>query len=96
MWVTFLFGFLGASLSNVLSVYEFAKLPSTARPPYLTNAFYWLSVFLLSCLGGGLTLLYETSGTHLPPLLALNIGASAPLLMKAAAVSIPKTHQRID
>jgi hypothetical protein len=96
MWLTFLFGFLGALLSNVLGLYEVVQLPSTARPPYLASAFYWLTVFLLSCLGGGLALLYETRAMHLPPLLAVNIGASVPLLMKTLASSIPKTHQKID
>ena len=49
-------------------------------PHYLRSGFYWLMTMLMIIAGGILTLVYVKSGIELKPLVAINIGASAPLI----------------
>ena len=45
---------------------------------------YWLITAVMIAFGPVLVLMYEASGATLTPILAFNIGASAPLLISAA------------
>jgi len=44
--------------------------------------FYWLCALLLSGLGALMVYLYTGSGVDMSPILAFNIGASAPLIVR--------------
>jgi len=50
-------------------------------PDWSKSWFYWVITILMALAGGGLACIYFLSGTKLTPILALNIGASAPLLL---------------
>jgi hypothetical protein len=50
-------------------------------PDWSKSWLYWIVTLLMSVSGGGLVYLYAISGTVLNPILALNVGASAPLLL---------------
>jgi hypothetical protein len=39
---------------------------------------------------------YQKSGTELSPVLAVNIGASAPLILRGMAAANPVARRRID
>lgn len=53
------------------------------------DVFYWIPFFVLPILGGGLAQVYVASDTYLSPLLAVNIGVSAPLMLRAMAQAVP-------
>ena len=53
-------------------------------PPWAKELKYWLITTVMIAFGPILVLMYEASGATLTPILAFNIGASAPLLVSAA------------
>lgn len=82
------FAMLGALAVKLLELAELYKLPPVERPD-LKDCLYWLPFFILPLLGGGLAYVYVSSKTELTPILAVNIGISAPLMLRAMAQSIP-------
>ncbi len=88
--ITFWFGVLGGLLINILRLYETARLPRIDRSPVLADPIYIIFQFVVFPLIGGLmTYAYQSSGVKLTPILAINIGASAPMLIKALVVASP-------
>lgn len=65
-------------------------------PPYLKSLFYWIVSIIMCLLAGFLILIYHWSGIKIVPILAVNIGASAPLIFKELAGNIPPEKPRID
>jgi len=85
----FLFAFFGGLAINALRLFEIAKLPIPERPKTFSDWLYALQFFGTRLIGGVLALAYSMSGTALTPILAVNIGASAPLILKTFA-SVPR------
>jgi hypothetical protein len=83
-------GFLGGLIGDLVVIFGSRQY----QPPgYLKSRFYRVCVISMAAAGGLLTSLY---GIHqVQALLALNIGASAPLILKALAAGSPKTP-RVD
>lgn len=53
-------------------------------PDYAKSWSYWLVTLIMALTGGVLVLMYQASeGVDLNPILAVNIGASAPLILGA-------------
>lgn len=84
----FVSGFLGASLSTFLAMWEVREKNKAERPK--RDRYYWSMSGIMSCVGGGLALYHSWSGNDVTPLLALNIGASAPLIIQAAVKRTPQ------
>lgn len=78
----------GAFAIKLLELAELHKLPAVERPD-LRDWVYWLPFLILPLLGGGLAFAYVSSNTSLSPILALNVGVSAPLLFRAMAQAAP-------
>lgn len=78
------FATAGAFAIKLLELAELHKIPAVERPD-LKDGLYWLPFFILPLLGGGLAYVYVSSDTILSPLLAVNIGVSAPLMLRAMA-----------
>jgi len=74
----------GAFSIKLLELAELHKLPLIERPD-LKDWLYWLPFLILPILGGGLAHVYVSSNTVLTPLLAVNVGVSAPLIIRAMA-----------
>ncbi len=93
----FCYGFIGAFLLNIVRLAELANTPKIARNPTFSD-WVWVVQFLgLPTVGGALTCVYQADGANLKPLLAMNIGLSAPLILKAmAAVAPEKPPQNTD
>ena len=76
----YIMGFAGGIAAEVLSVYKItrtkAKLPEIMR-----TAFYWVMSFLMCLMGMLLVFAYTKSGVTMIPILAFNIGASAPFIL---------------
>lgn len=78
LFVTFLYGALGSASIEVISwVQACEKLPHQLPSRYKVWTF-WLSRIVLAVLAGSLAVAYSIQ----TPLLAWNIGASAPLLCR--------------
>lgn len=82
-WMLFGYGLLGGALAELLKWYQMRESPTS--PPYLGSLKYWLLTVLMA-LAGGLLVVVQNVGN---PLLALNIGLSAPLILKALAAVTP-------
>ena len=78
---TFCWGFAGsAAVQVVYFVDYFDKRPTDISPCYY-SAGYWILRFLLAVVAGGLAVAYEAP----KPLVAMSVGASAPLILSALA-----------
>jgi len=82
-WMVFGYGVLGGALAELLKWYQLRESPNT--PPYLGSAKYWVLTVLMALAGGLLAAVQNVSN----PLLAINIGISAPLILKALAAVTP-------
>ena len=93
-WETFGFGCLGVLLLNGVHYLEINRIPRLDRPSDFGEQSYWVDFFGRALIGGVLAWVYWYNGEPLGPILAMNIGVSAPLILKAMAktapVSIPK------
>jgi len=85
----FLFAVFGGFAINVLRLAELANTPRAERPETFSDPIYLVQFFGLPFIGGGLAYAYHLSGTMLSPILAINIGASAPLIFKTFGSAIP-------
>lgn len=82
------FAMSGALAIKLLELAELHKVPTEERPDF-KDLLYWLPFFILPLLGGGLAFVYVSSNTLLSPILAVNVGLSAPLMLRAMAQAIP-------
>jgi hypothetical protein len=70
-------GCIGGLLGNLLLLLHHASLKKEDRPALLSDPWFWI-----------LTLAYLRTGVYLPPV-AINIGASAPLIVEKLLSSAP-------
>ncbi len=87
-WTVFIVGFCGGFLGDILGLYELRQTDPANLPKYIRSKFYWGMNILMASLGGGLALLYGFKDVN--ALLVVNIGASAPLIIKALATNAPR------
>ena len=85
-----LYAFLGGIAVNLLSLTELRSIPKPKRPETFSDWIYCLWFFGVPIVGGFLAYVYQNSDVSLTPLLAVNIGASAPLILKSIAAVAPK------
>jgi hypothetical protein len=90
----FILGFLGGFVGELISLHGLRTAAPSELPKYIKSKFYWLMAFIMACAGGGLAALYGTD--EVQALLAVNIGASAPLILRSFASSIPTIKPKID
>ncbi len=95
-FTTFVFGTLGGLLINVVRLAELSRLPRIERPPTFSDPLWVFQFFALPLVGGVLAFVYHAEGVTLKPLLAMNIGVSAPLILKTAAAVIPKIAENVN
>lgn len=90
-WRIFWVGFGGGIIGDVLG---FADLRTRALPDYYKRVRYWASAVILAAAGGFVATLY---GTTMNGILAMHLGASAPLIIQSFTSSIPRIGgQKID
>lgn len=83
-WQVFWVGFAGGLLGDLVLIWE---ARTTGAPPAHTKSFfYWACVIGMAIAGGLLATLYGIVETQ--AFLALNIGVSAPLILKALASGV--------
>ena len=65
-------------------------------PAYAAKTSYWV-ITIAMILGGGIwAYAYVASGTPLMPFLAINVGATAPLLIAAAFRNVPEVGPQVS
>jgi hypothetical protein len=83
----------GGSLAiALLNLAEALNLPKDRRPDF-RDVGYWVQGAIYTALGGFVAYVYDASGYDIKPVLALQVGASAPLILRAAASAIPREVQ---
>ncbi len=73
----------GALAYKSLDFLELHKLPKSQWPNF--SLLYWFAFLLHAILGGGLAYVYLRAGQNLGPILAVNIGITAPFLLRTIA-----------
>jgi hypothetical protein len=74
-------GLVGGLLAELLRWFDLRYSLHQGLPDWSRSILYWVITFLMACAGALFVYVYILSGTKLNPILALNIGASAPLLL---------------
>jgi hypothetical protein len=82
----FLWGVGGGIFAEVLKWWQLRE--SDNFPTYAKRPFYWI-ITIFMVLAGGL-IAYLQGDANTKPLLALNIGMSAQIILKSLATSVPK------
>ena len=82
----FSWGLFGGFIAEALTWYKDRRNPTTALPWRK----YWFTTVIMIFIGGGLVLMYLRSGAGLNPILCVNIGATAPLIIAALSSITPK------
>jgi hypothetical protein len=95
MTTSILFAIFGGLAINVLDLLELQNVPIAGRPNF-KDILYWLPFIVWPALGGILAFAYTSAGATLSPILAINVGASAPLILRAMASTNPLASKTID
>jgi hypothetical protein len=88
----FWYGVLGGVLAELFGMWKLRRELKETLPPYLRSWFYWLMTVLMIASGGFVAFIYFKSGVSLSPLLAVNVGASAPLIIGSLTAASPKIN----
>jgi hypothetical protein len=90
-------GVLGGALAELAAWFKLRQIVRTERPAYLRDPFYWVITLLMILAGGVLVAAYIKSGLgNISPLLAVNIGATAPLIIQTLTSSAPRIPIKVD
>jgi hypothetical protein len=85
----FLFGCLGGCLAELLGWWKLRQQDPRDFPPWVKSPLYWILTFLMICAGGLLVVVYIASDIPIKPILAVNVGASAPLILESLVRQTP-------
>jgi hypothetical protein len=88
----FCYGVLGGFLAELFGMWKLRQELKESLPAYLRSWFYWLMTVLMIGSGGLVALVYVKSGISLSPIVAVNIGASAPLIIGSLTAAPPKIN----
>jgi hypothetical protein len=77
----FIWGFCGSVAVEIITLYQVYHTKDMAMPERYKRKGFWIVRAFLSVIAGGLAVAYDID----KPILALNIGASAPLIFLALA-----------
>ncbi len=85
----FCYGTLGGIFGELLVLFELRRQAPKDLPQWLTSWFYWAVTLSMSAAGGLLAIIYLESDISLKPILAVNVGASAPLILRMFVSQTP-------
>lgn len=86
---------MGGLTINILHLVEYSKRQKTERPDF-KDWLFWVPWAVWPALGSVLAFAYLESGVQLSPILALNVGLSAPLIFRAMIEANPVKPNAID
>ena len=82
-------GVCGGLLGNVIRLLRIANMPPEKRPLIFEDPWWWFQFVVLALLGGFFVHLYLVSNLHLNAILAVNIGASSPIIAQNFVSNVP-------
>jgi hypothetical protein len=85
----FAWGLLGGCLGELLKWFEIRHQLHRGVPDWSRSKLYWAITALMAVAGGILVFAYVQTGAKLNPLIAINLGISAPLLLKGLSAQVP-------
>ena len=88
----FLVGTIGGALAELLKWFQLRENVPEKLPAYAKSPFYWIVTVLMALAGGLLAVVQGVDASNL--LLALNIGLSAPLILKGLAAVVPESGKQ--
>lgn len=93
-WGTFPWALAGGLAAEALRWWRLVRNQRAGAtinlPAYVRNPYYWALTAVIVLAGGILAVAYAASGQQLGPILAFNIGASAPLVIQGLAANAPR------
>jgi hypothetical protein len=81
---TFVWGFFGGVAAELAVLFGLRKQFPGKYPHWVVSPAYWAIVVVMAACGGAIALAYVRSGTALTAILAIQVGASAPLFLRKA------------
>jgi hypothetical protein len=89
VWDGFWLGVLGDIFGELVNLFKLRQQPATMLPVWIRSPWYWTLTALMILSGGGLVAIYLKSSIQVAPILAVNIGASAPLILGTLVAQVP-------
>lgn len=89
------FAIFGALAFQLLTIIELRNVPKWQRPDF-HDPIYWLPFIISPIIGGLMALAYIYPNSSLDPIVAINVGVSAPLILKSMANLNPADSGGID
>lgn len=93
---TFLWGLFGGFGAEVSVVFVLRHQGPKEFPHWLKSWIYYAIALVMAIFGGGIAVAYASSGITLNAILAIQIGASAPLILRKLSGTIPETPKPPD
>lgn len=84
------YGIAGGILAEFVGWYKLRTVLYNSHPEYSKSLSYWIMTIGMIFAGGGLVYIYIESGFQFKALLAINIGATAPLILEAFTRQMPE------
>jgi hypothetical protein len=85
----FSYGVLGGIFAELAGVFELRRQAASQLPRWVRSPLYWTITAGMILAGGAVAWIYIGSGVDLSPLLAVNVGASAPLILARLGAQPP-------
>lgn len=89
VWDGFWLGVLGGIFGELVNLFKLRQQPVNMLPVWIRSPWYWTLTLLMILSGGGLVAIYLQSNFQVAPILAVNIGASAPLILGTLIAQVP-------
>ena len=89
-------GVAGGLAAEALQWFRIRKTLYRGVPDWAGHWLYWFVTAVMVALGGLLVFAYRSSGVQISPIVALNIGASAPLILESLVGQVPRIEPLAD
>lgn len=93
LWISVAFGVFGGLVVELLHLYN---VRYQGLPKYAKESWFWVVATGMALSGGILVLAYRLSDIDIHPILAINIGATAPLILASIASNAPNLSPPSD
>lgn len=92
----FMWGIFGGAGAEISVVFALRHRGPKEYPHWLKSWTYYIVALVMVLVGGIVTVAYAKSGTTLNAILAIQIGASAPLIFRKLTETIPESPKPPD
>ncbi len=86
----FFWGVLGGLLAELIGLFRLRTVSSQDLPDWLRTFYYWVVTVVMILAGGILVVAYLRSEVKINAIIAINLGASAPLLLGSLVSQAPQ------